>query len=170
MNPHEPESNMPLSNEDFEPSRFEPHGAVTVLSEGNIVRYDVTGPFNAEFMVLVVKLVDKLYSEVVNKGPFGEVTVFRNSMLMPPDAISRIIDVLQRWKIRGCAPLATAWVIEPNVDGALLMVPLFEKKFSAAGHPFLRCDNVEEAEIWLKKILLSMKPQNTNNAGPSQTI
>jgi len=148
-----PSSDKPLCNEDFEESRFIPHGFIKLWPDGKVVHFDLTGPFNLEFTKSVTTLVDQLYAEVADQGPFAEIIFFRNSMLMPLEAISPIRETFRVWKALGCAPLATAWVIEPKVEGTFVMLPKFERIFAEAGRAFSHFDSMDKAEIWVNERL-----------------
>jgi len=154
-----PSSDKPLCNENFEESRFNPHGFINLWPDGRIVHFDVTGPFNVEFTASVATLVDKLYAEVADGGPFAEIVFFRNSMLMPLEALPPLGDTFRIWKARGCAPVATAWVIEAKVEGSFVMLPQFEKIFAEAGQTFKCFDCMDEAEVWLKERLAEPSPR-----------
>jgi hypothetical protein len=138
-----------LSNKDFDTSRFKPHGSALVWPHDNIVRFDVTGPFNLEFSESISILNSKVYAEVANTGPFVAIAIFRNSMLMPTEAVTRFADSYREWKGNGFAPIASAWVVESDVEGAFIMLPIFEKKFQEIGLKFKYFDNAKEAEAWV---------------------
>ena len=107
-----PENEWAFSNEDFDSTHFKPHGSVVLWPHENIVRFEVSGPFNLEFIKSIAVLVGKVYSELAEKGPFVDVVVLKNSMLMSNEAVKEICNFFQESKTRGFAPEATAWVME----------------------------------------------------------
>jgi hypothetical protein len=143
----------PLSQENFSLSRFKPHGSVRVWPEGNVVYLDCTGPFNREFFSSLFELSDTLYGELKNKGSFVEIATLRRSMLMPLDALEQFGAVLLKRKALGRAPLATAWIISPEVEDAFIVLPAAEKKFAEAERPFRAFDAMDEAETWARSFL-----------------
>lgn len=143
----------PLSHEQFAPSRYKPHGRVTVWPEGNIVYLDLNGPFNREFFASLLALNASLYTALKDNGPFVEIATFRSNMLMSADALDEFGLVLSRRKADGCAPLATAWVIGDDVDGAFIILPLAEKKFIQVGRPFRIFQGMDAAEAWARGFL-----------------
>jgi hypothetical protein len=144
----------PLSQENFSSSRFKAHGRVAVWPEGNVVHLDLSGPFNREFFSSLLILNEALYAELAGKGAFVEIAVFRHSMLMPLDALSEFGSVLLNRKTSGRAPLATAWVIENDVDDAFIILPLAEKKFLEAERPFKAFGAFDHAQAWVRSFLV----------------
>jgi hypothetical protein len=144
----------PRSHQNFAASRFKPHGSVTVWPEGNVVYLDLEGPFNPEFFASLLILNDSLYTELAGKGPFVEIAIFRHSMLMSSDALSEFGSVLLDRKANDRAPLATAWVIDQNVDDAFIILPLAEKKFLEAERPFKVFAAIDDAETWAREFLI----------------
>jgi hypothetical protein len=141
------------SNEDFPPSKFKAHGRITVFPEGSIVYLDLTGPFNQEFFASLRVLNEELYTSLKRDGNFAEIATFRSSMLMPQDAIEEFGSILAHRKNRNTEPLATAWVIADDVTDSRLMLPLLERKFSAAERPFQAFDTLQDAEFFVRRFL-----------------
>lgn len=148
-----PENEWAFSNDDFDSTHFKPHGSVVLWPHENIVRFEVSGPFNLEFIKSIAVLVGKVYSELAEKGPFVDVVVLKNSMLMPNEAVKEICNFFQESKMRGYAPEATAWVLEDEVEGSFILLPIFERQFNDIGRRSKNFDDVDEAEAWAVKQL-----------------
>ena len=144
-----------LSHENFLPSFFKPHGQVKVWPEGNVVFLDLTGPFNREFFSSLLVLNDTLYSELRGNGPFVEIALFRESMLMPQDALAEFGSILLKRSECNISPLATAWVIGEEITESIIMLPLFKKKFAEAARPFEVFNSLDDANAWVRELLLS---------------
>ena len=144
-----------LSDENFLPSRFAPHGQVKIWPEGSLVFLDLTGPFNREFFSSLLVLNESLYSELKGNGPFVEIAFFHESMLMPPDALVEFGSILLKRRESNISPLATAWVIGEEVIDSIIMLPLFEKKFVDASRPFQVFNSLSEATAWARELLSS---------------
>ena len=141
------------SEQDRQCSRFKPHGAITVWPEGNLIRLELKGPFNREFFASLRSLNADLYADLNSQGPFVEIAVFHHSMLMSSATIDEFGAVLLERKKTGHAPLATAWVISPEIKDAFVVLPHVTKKFEQAQRPFMWFRTLREAEEWVRGFL-----------------
>lgn len=133
--------------------RFRPHGRVDMWMESDVLHYESTGPFNAEvFDCLAVTQRDFLLSLTID-GPWASICTLRNSAMTTPDGIERYTELMQRPKPAYLEPVATAFVVGPEIEGGRIMRPHFERIFHLIQRPFRVFDTLEEAQEWVHSMI-----------------
>jgi len=134
-------------------TRFRPHGRVDMWLEDDILQYVSTGPFNAEvFDCLAVTQRDFLLSLSI-EGPWASICTLRTSAMTTPDGIQRYTELMQSPKPRHLEPVATAFVVGPEIEGGKIMAPHFERVFRSIQRPFRICTTMEEAREWARGMI-----------------
>lgn len=96
---------------------FVPHGEVCAWLDGALVRFDVAGPFNSEGIERVLALRSRILA-ALPPPPFTALTTWRRSMLMPPEGLARLRQVIAGYlDPAGPRPVATAGSPAPNSTG-----------------------------------------------------
>lgn len=130
-------------------TRFRPHGRVDMWMENDVLQYESTGPFNAEvFDCLAVTQRDFLLSLSID-GPWASICTLRNSAMTTPEGIQRYTELMQSPKPSHLEPVATAFVVGPEIEGGKIMSPHFERVFRLIQRPFRVCATMEEAQQWV---------------------
>ena len=130
-------------------TRFRPHGRVDMWMENDVLQYESTGPFNAEvFDCRAVTQRDFLQSLTIT-GPWASICTLRNSAMTTPDGIQRYTELMQSPKPAHLEPVATAFVVAPEIEGGRIMAPHFERVFRLIQRPFRICTTMAEAQEWV---------------------
>lgn len=137
---------------------FRPHGSYAGDLDDCLLRSEVTGPFNQQWMLAYRKAVHPLYTEASAKGPFAVLTLFHESMMVNMDALqtfSEIVAVFAKefpqWK-------GVAFVADKSVEGRSTMDYLFSSKcYGPAGVAYRQFLDITEAEAWLRNEVLTGK-------------
>lgn len=134
-------------------TRFRPHGRVDMWMENDVLHYEATGPFNAEvFDCLAVAQKDFLVTLPL-KGPWASICTLRTSAMATPDSIARYTQLMQSPKPAQFEPVATAFVIGPEIEGGKIMSPHFERIYTLIGRPFKVCATMDEAQTWVHGLI-----------------
>lgn len=138
-----------LHTSQFQSTAFSPHGEVALWFEDQILYYDVTGPLNTEVIECLALAQAEFLQQIEPQGPWGSIAVCKISAVMGPDCLARYGAMMATPKPTGKTPVATAFVMGPDVDGYRLMAPLFAKIYAGIQRPFRAVETLEEARQWL---------------------
>lgn len=143
-----------ISTDEVAQSTFPAHGRVEFSVGDNIITSIVTGPFNAELVKAVPQTRAEAFKAFAQRGPWGDVIIFRHSALASVDALAALAESLQQRAAAGLLPHATALVLPPDVEGARLLAASYLKCFrdsayDAAGIPVAEFTNEADARVWL---------------------
>ncbi len=129
-------------------NRFAPHGHIDIWLEGDLLIYDATGPFNLELVNVLAVAQQKVLQEMNTTRPWASIGSLKKSALMSLDALARYGDIMRAPKPAGWTPVATAFVIGPEVEGGNIMSPHFSKIYADIGRPMQVFQNLNEAMHW----------------------
>lgn len=140
-------------------ARFRPHGRVDMWMEDDVLQYEATGPFNAEvFDCLAITQRDYLLSLSID-GPWASVCTMRSSAMMTPDGIQRYSELMQSPKPAHLEPVATAFVVGPEIEGGKIMTPHFERIYRLIQRPFRIVNTMEEAQQWVRSMVRARRSE-----------
>jgi hypothetical protein len=139
---------LPQSTEALPSPRFPAHGCVVFERAGSCLYGDARGPFNLELVAQLQQLVPPLAAQM-GAGPWQHLCRFHDSALTSPEALKDLGGMLIELARQGQAPARTAYVMGTAVEGAALMLPLFEQGFRRAGLVFRGFADEAEARDWL---------------------
>lgn len=147
--------NVPIhtSTDDVVQSRFAPHGRVNMRFEDDILFYDATGPFNIELVESLAVAQKDILIAANPQGPWVSVSTMRGSMLASPDAFARYSEIMQTQRPAECTPLASAYVVAPDVEGRSLMLPKYEAIHIASGRVFQSFTQLDDALAWARSLI-----------------
>ena len=129
-------------------SQFTPHGVVDIWMEGRLMHYEATGPFNTELVdCLAIAQRDYLLATRPHGAWVSVCTVVGNAM-SSPDGVARYAEIMAAPKPDNMIPVATAFVIAPEVEGGRIMAPLFTKIYADIKRPFRIFETMESAQAW----------------------
>lgn len=134
-------------------THFRAHGRVDMWMENDVLFYEATGPFNAEvFDCLAVAQRDYLLSQPLN-GPWASICTLRSSAMGTPDGIQRYTELMQSPRPPALEPVATAFVIGPDIEGGRIMAAHFVRIYTMIQRPFRICETMEEAQQWASAMI-----------------
>ena len=143
-----------ISTTQVDATRFRPHGRVDMWMENGVLQYEATGPFNAEvFDCMAVAQMEFLLALPPILGPWASICTLRNSAMCPREAIQRYTQLMQSPKPANLEPVATAFVMGPEVEGGKIMAPHFERVYTLIQRPFRICTTMEEAQAWVHSLM-----------------
>ena len=131
-------------------NRFAPHGHIDIWREGDLLIYDATGPFNLELVNALAIAQQQGLQDFNTTRPWASIGSLKKSALMSLDALARYGDIMRAPKPAGWTPVATAFVIGPEVEGGNIMAPLFAKIYADIGRPMQVFQDLNEAIHWSK--------------------
>lgn len=117
------------------------------------MRYLANGPFNAELNTAYEDLQKTVLATMASKGPWGDLTIFRDSALESASALEAYSNTLQSYVAQGLIPVATAFVLSPEVEDAQFMADQYTSIYEQAGLQFKILKKIEPALAWLKSEL-----------------
>ncbi|TXH89877.1 MAG: hypothetical protein E6Q78_05530 [Rhodoferax sp.] len=138
-----------LRTSQFQSTAFSPHGEVALWFEDQILYYDVTGPLNTEVIECLAVAQTEFLKRIEPQGPWGSIAVCKISAVMGPECLARYGAMMATPKPAGKTPVATAFVMGPDVDGYRLMAPLFAKIYAGIQRPFLTVETLEAGRQWV---------------------
>ena len=149
------DSSAPIKNSTdlVKATLFNPHGKVEMWLEDQQVHYQATGPFNRELVdCLAIAQLDFL-QKAQPQGPWVSVCNVVDNTMSSPDGIARYGEIMAAPKPPGFTPIATAFVLAPDVEGARIMAPLFTRIYAEINRPFRIFDTMEQAQVWARSML-----------------
>jgi hypothetical protein len=160
-----------FSTRQAKPMRFRAHGQIELeATQDNIVLYHSTGPFNVE----TFKALEDVEQSLIKKIAFikdeaqprwAEVIIFEKSCLATPDSLEYLCEYLKRIVATGRVPIASAYVIRPEIEGSAIMGMHFKSCHENAGLRNIAIfDAVEPANAWIKSILATHAEANHAHA------
>ena len=136
------------STSQIKASQFTPHGVVDLWMEGRLMHYEATGPFNTELVdCLAIAQRDYLLATRPQGAWVSLCTLVGNAM-SSPEGIARYAAIMAAPKPDNMIPVATAFVIAPDVEGGRIMAPQFAKIYADIGRPFEIFETMAAAQAW----------------------
>ncbi|MDC8786413.1 hypothetical protein [Roseateles koreensis] len=144
---------MPLNQHrkasQFATCNFRPHGEFEFWVHGSTFHVRAQGPFNREAIEAMAQGMGALYNEIPAATPLVNLLEFTESLMIAPDALQALEDLLRRFGQLGRAPVAVAFVVEADVEGRDLVWPFYHDVFLRQGRLVKLFDNAAEAQGWL---------------------
>ncbi len=141
------------STADLQTSQFNAHGLVNIWQDGAIVYYEATGPFNAELVDLLAIAQRDFLAAAKPSGLWASICTMHSSAMTSPEGIARYAAILSVPKPASLTPVATAFVMGPEVEGYRIMSQHYRNIFDNMGRPFQIFDTLEEAKAWVSGFL-----------------
>lgn len=132
---------------------FRPHGHLAFRLEGNIMVSTAVGPFNKEIIEAVAKAQQDLLQDMVEQQKWAYLVYFEKSVLAPIEALEALTNYLRWLASIHRLPTAVAFVIAPELEGAQIMIPHFQRTHAQAGMNFQVFATPEAAQAWLNERL-----------------
>lgn len=133
---------------------FQPHGQVDFwLEEDNLLQYVATGPFNRELVDCLAIAQQEFFQSLQPRSPWASICTIRESAVGGPESLARYAQLMCTPKPAGFTPVATAFVIAPDVEGARLMAPHFTKIYADIPRQFQIFDTMEQARAWAQTMI-----------------
>ncbi len=161
-----PPSESKLHSDDFASGPFRPHGSIELWTEGNVVRLNARGPFNKEAVLAMHTAWRQLAASVPLQSAFADIVTVSDSMMAGPDVLNSFAQFLQANTSSDLVPCAIAWVVPRHVEGALLMIPLFEEAYRVAQRNVRFFEVDAEAVQWVKAQLQPSTTPTPDGATP----
>lgn len=132
---------------------FRPHGKFKIWTEGALLLTEVVGPWNRELVLQWQKQAIVVAKELGQRAPYVGVTIVRESILCPADAMEAIGQSTS-YALARLNCLANVIVAEPDVVGRDVVQFAYEK--INVHHYF---DDVEVAKNWALALLAERAKQ-----------
>ncbi len=147
-----PDKPLKSSTTQVKATQFRPHGRVDIWMDGQLQHYEATGPFNKELVdCLAIAQLNSLQT-LQPTGPWVSICTIVESALATPDGLARYAELMRTPKPAELTPVATAFVIGPEVEGGTIMAPLFAKIYADIGRPFKTFETLAEAQRWARTL------------------
>jgi hypothetical protein len=127
--------------------RFTPHGKVDIWMGGNLHHYEASGPFNRELVDCLAIAQASFLQASKPAAPWVSICTVIGSALATTDGMQRYAELI-RSAPPELTPVATAYVIGPDVEGGQFMAPRFARIFADAHRPFQTFPTMAEARQW----------------------
>ncbi|MBU0587466.1 MAG: hypothetical protein KJ852_02755 [Gammaproteobacteria bacterium] len=131
---------------------FAPHGQVDMWMDNNLLYYESTGPFNKELADCLAVAQSNFLQSQQPTGHWVSICTIKKSALATPDGLERYAELV-RQAPPAFTPLATAYVIGPEIEGGQFMAPRFVRIFADAGRPFQIFETMAEARSWAEDMI-----------------
>jgi hypothetical protein len=153
---------LTLSTAQITATAFRQHGRVDMLMKDDVLYYEATGPFNEELFDALALAQKSFLQKADIAGPWASICVLVDSALTSPGGVARYLEIMRTPKPPQFTPVATAFVIGPEIDGGAVMAPHFVRVFEAIGRPMRVFSKLEEAQRWTAAML---QADRTNATG-----
>lgn len=149
-----PDSTYPqCSTSDFKSSQFRPHGVVNIWMDGPLLHYEARGPYNTELFDLLAIAQRDFLTTTQPQSPWVSICTIKESAMTSPEGAIRYKALLESAKSANLEPLATAFVVGPEVEGGGIMEPIFTKIFADIGRTFAAFKTMAEAQAWAMALI-----------------
>lgn len=129
-------------------SPFQAHGVVEIRQEGQVVHYTATGPFNTELIDSLAVAQRDFLMAARPQGAWASIATICTSAMTSPEGIARYAALMAAPKPDFMIPVATAFVMGPDVEGNLIMAQHYRKIYRDIKRPFEIFANLPEAQAW----------------------
>lgn len=138
---------------EFAAGPFRPHGTVELWEDGAVIRVEAAGPFNPEAAQAMAAALRAAVAARPPRSRFALIVHMRLSMLVSLDTLDSFRRMLASNSADGIAPVAVAWVVEPGVEGADLIMPRVAAAYREAARPYRQFSDTAEADLWIAECL-----------------
>lgn len=139
------------------PTRFRAHGRVDMWMEDHLLHYEATGPFNEEVFDLLAVAQMGFLKTLQITGPWASICTLRVSAMTTPGGVDRYTELMQSPKPPEFMPVATAFVIDPHIEGGRIMVPHFARIYASIDRPFKTFETMAEAQDWARSMIVASR-------------
>ena len=145
---------MPIADKSPVRKRFRPSAHLDITREGHILRLEAMGPFHKALVIYLFLMGRDLLVDAVSRNiPYAVVVNFHKSLMMTPDSIKQLVELLEDSDRRGGPPpVATAYVVAPEIEGAALMLPILADVYRKT-RAFEAFSSKDDAELWIRERL-----------------
>ncbi|TPH15608.1 sensor domain-containing diguanylate cyclase [Litorilituus lipolyticus] len=146
--------NFAYSSDRINPEKFMPHGRVEItLIDQHIVFYRAEGPFNQELMTAISEMESIALADFHKADKqWVKVVLFRNSCAAEPAFLADLSTYIKHVTQNNIAPLANAFIIPRNIEGAEKMPELFAQCYKDSGVNFKVFTQEIDALEWVNSI------------------
>lgn len=137
----------------IEGTRFKAHGRIDMWMQDNSLHYDATGPFNEEVFDLLAVAQANFLNSLTITGPWASIVTLRNSAMTTPGGVQRYTELMQSPKPPELLPVATAFVIAPEIEGGRLMTAHFASIYASINRPFKVFETLDLATVWVQSMV-----------------
>ncbi len=152
-----PDKATTIASTDFKTGRFAMHGEVKLTTDGNILLYESTGPFNIETIQAFTAARASIHKKLDGSRPYAAIVHWRNSALMPLEAFAAYQAGYVKFLHENQHPLALAWASGPEVEGMDFMIARFTHVFDEHGLNFKFFTTTTEARRWVDSFHINPK-------------
>jgi len=132
---------------------FTAHGIVEISMDGPLMHYQCRGPFNKELVDLMGIAQRDYLLATRPQGIWVSVCTMVESAMTSPEGLARYAEIMASPKPDNMVPIATAFVIAPEIEGGRLMAPLYAKIYADIGRPFALFETMTEALKWTQTMM-----------------
>lgn len=142
-----------VSSDDFVTGHYRPHGVFRLCTQGPIVRYEATGPFNLQAVQGLALARQFLLQRQRPSGCIAAVVHFHGSAVMAADALLAWEQGLKQFAAQRVMISGVAWVAGPEVEGVHFLLSRYQRIFEAAQLPFAFFEDIGVACQWAQQQL-----------------
>jgi len=139
-------------------TRFRAHGRVDMWMEDDVLHYEATGPFNEEVFDLLAVAQLGFLKTLALDAPWASICSLRHSAMSTPGGIQRYTEIMRSPKPPSFVPVATAFVVGPEIEGAKIMAPHFERVYKLINRPFQIFETMAQAQQWVHAMIQASRP------------
>jgi hypothetical protein len=136
---------------DIASSRFAVHGDFSIWTDGDVLCYEVAGPFNLEWVQALGEARKRIVAQWQPKQRVGAVVHWKHSALMSHDALAAYEAGFAQFKQTARGPIALAWVAGPEVEGMRFLSQRFSAIFAANQTNFRLFEALQPARTWVEE-------------------
>ena len=136
---------------DIASSRFAAHGDFSIWTDGDLLCYDVTGPFNLEWVQALGLARRQIVGSWRPRHRVGALVHWHRSSLMSPEALQAYEEGFAQFKQTSVGPAALAWVADGSVEGMVLLRRHFDALFRKNAVNFRFFDDLAAGRAWVEQ-------------------
>jgi hypothetical protein len=121
--------------------------------EDHTLHYEATGPFNEEVFDLLAVAQIGFLKTLNLSSPWASICTIRYSAMSTPGGIQRYTELMQSPKPPQYIPVATAFVVSPDIEGGKIMSPHFARIYASIQRPFQIFETLAQAQAWTQSMV-----------------
>ncbi len=149
----QPATTTVVSTDQHRVTPFKAHGRVQLWREDDVLVYEAQGPFNRELFDALAAAQGEFLRDQVFPARWASIAVILHSGLTSIEAMDRYRELMQMPRPPQYSPVATAFVVDPHVEGGSLMLPRVAAIYAAIDRPFRGFERIEEARAWVRDMI-----------------
>jgi hypothetical protein len=138
------------STDDYDPTKFRPHGRVTFSTDHNILMCEAVGPFNKELIEAIANAEKGMVEQMLAFDKWADIVIIKKNAMASPDDLAAFTAYLTMLGRNNLNSFVTAMVIDDDVEGAEVMTHQIIDAYMEAGINLTVFKHLNDAKVFVR--------------------